>query len=80
MHHCLSHVPQMQLHARTNQYYYSFLPRTIPDWNNLGIDDLANCDLDSFKIIYLVLINYFQGVATLIRPVEPFATRIIFFD
>ena len=23
--------------------YYSFLPRTIPDWNNLGIEDLANC-------------------------------------
>ena len=39
----------MQLYARTNQYHYSFLPRTIPDWNNLGIEDLANYDLDSFK-------------------------------
>ena len=39
----------MQLYARTNRYHYSFLPRTIPDWNNLGIEDLANCNLDSFK-------------------------------
>ena len=38
-----------QLYARTNRYHYSFLPRTIPDWNNLNIENLANCDLDSFK-------------------------------
>ena len=25
---------------------------TISDWNNLGFEDLANCDLDSLKIIY----------------------------
>ena len=39
----------MQLYARTNRHLHSFLPRTIPDWNNLGIEDLANCDLDSFN-------------------------------
>ena len=39
----------MQLYARTVLYYYSFLLRTIPDWNNLGFEDQANCDLDSFK-------------------------------
>ena len=38
-----------QLYTRTNRYHYSFLPRTIPDWNNLNIENLANCDLDSFK-------------------------------
>ena len=25
------------------------LPRTVPDWNNLDIKDLADFDLDSFK-------------------------------
>ena len=39
----------MQLYARTNRYHYPFLPRTILDWNNLCIGDLANCNLDSFK-------------------------------
>ena len=39
----------MQLYGRTNEYHYSFLPRTIPDWNNLDVEVLANCDLDSFK-------------------------------
>ena len=48
----------MQLYARTNQYHYSFLPKTIPDWNNLDTEDLANCDLDSFKDYLLVLANY----------------------
>ena len=42
----------MQQYARTNRYLYSFLPRTIPDWNNLNIEDLSNCNL---KIIYLVI-------------------------
>ena len=37
------------LYARINQYHYSFLPRTVLDWNNLCIRDLANCNLDSFK-------------------------------
>ena len=37
----------MQLYARTNRYYYSFLPRTIIEWNNLCIGDLTNCNLDS---------------------------------
>ena len=31
---------------------------TIPDWNNLCIEDLANCDL---KSIYLLLVNYVQS-------------------
>ena len=39
----------MQLFTRTNRYLYSFLPKTIPDWNNLNIEDLSDCDLDSFK-------------------------------
>ena len=38
-----------QLYARTNRYLYSFLPRTISDWNNLRIEDLENCNLDSFR-------------------------------
>ena len=51
----------IQLFARTNYYQNSFLPRTIKDWNNLEIEDLVNCDLDSFKC-YLYssckLVNY----------------------
>ena len=27
----------MQLYAKTNQYHYSFLLKTIPDWNNLYV-------------------------------------------
>ena len=26
-----------------------FLPRTIPDWNNLNIENLSNCNLDFVK-------------------------------
>ena len=33
----------MQQYARTDRYLYSFLPRTIPDWNNLNIENLSNC-------------------------------------
>ena len=39
----------IQLFARTNYYQNSFLPRAIKDWNNLEIEDLVNCDIDSFK-------------------------------
>ena len=39
----------IHLYARKNRYHFSFLPRTILDWNNLCIRDLANCNLDSFK-------------------------------
>ena len=37
------------LYARTNQYSYSFLPRTIHDWNNLNIANIDNIDLETFK-------------------------------
>ena len=39
----------MQLYARTSCYQNSFLPRTIRDWNHLEIQDLVNCDFDTFK-------------------------------
>ena len=30
-----NHIQKLkQLYARTNRYHYSFLPRSIPDWNN----------------------------------------------
>ena len=44
----------MQQYARTDPYLYSFLPRTIPDWNNLNIENLSNCNLHFLRIIYLV--------------------------
>ena len=48
----------MQLFAR-NRYLYSFLPRTIPDWNNLNIEDLSNCDLDyPLKFISLSVYDF----------------------
>ena len=37
------------LYARTNQYSYSFLPRTIRNWNNLNIANIDNIDLETFK-------------------------------
>ena len=39
----------LQLYARTNRYSNSFLPRSIPDWNNLDMEDLDNIDLLTFK-------------------------------
>jgi len=47
----------MQLYAKTSCYQNSFLPRTIRDWNHLGIQDLVNCDFDTFKR-YLCSSNY----------------------
>ena len=39
----------LQLYARTNRYSNSSLPRSIPDWNNLDMEDLDNIDLLTFK-------------------------------
>ena len=43
------HDEFMQQYARMNRYLYSFLLRTIPDWNNLNIENLSNCNLDFLK-------------------------------
>jgi len=45
---CTVPVPKAPMYARTNQYSYSFLPRTIRDWNNLNIENLDNIDLETF--------------------------------
>ena len=37
------------IHARTNQYYNSFLPSVIRDWNNLTLDTRNSDSLHSFK-------------------------------
>ena len=37
------------IHARTNQYYNSFLPSVIRDWNNLTLDVRKSDSLYSFK-------------------------------
>ena len=37
------------IHAHTNQYYYSFLPSVIRDWNNLTLDTRNSDSLYSFK-------------------------------
>ena len=46
-----SHHPikLQQLYTRRGIYHYSFLPRTIPDWNNLCIDNINELDLIQFK-------------------------------
>ena len=44
--HCLN---LQHIYARTNQYSYSFLPRTIRDRNNLNIANIDNIDLETFK-------------------------------
>ena len=40
-----------QLQSRIDLYKYSFLPRTIIDWNNLKIDNINTINLDTFKNI-----------------------------
>ena len=40
-----------QLQSRIDLYKYSFLPRTIIDWNNLKIDNIDTINLDTFKNI-----------------------------
>ena len=42
-------IKLQQLYTRTDIYHYSFLPRTIPDWNNLRIDNINELDLIQFK-------------------------------
>ena len=44
-----------QLYTRTDIYHYSFLPRTIPDWNNLRIDNITELDLTQFKDLVINL-------------------------
>ena len=39
----------LKLHHLYAQYSYSFLPRTICDWNNLNIANIDNIDLETFK-------------------------------
>ena len=38
-----------QLYTRTYIYHYSFLSRTIPDWNNLPIENINQLDLIRFN-------------------------------
>ena len=40
-----------QLQSRVDLYKYSFLPRTIIEWNNLKIDRIDTINLDTFKNI-----------------------------
>ena len=46
-----AHHPQKFLHLQStvDTYRYSFLPRTIPHWNNLNIPNLPDIDLTIFK-------------------------------
>ena len=37
------------IQASVNTYLYSFLPRTIPQWNSLCIPNLTSIDLETFK-------------------------------
>ena len=37
------------IQASGNTYLYSFLPRTIPQWNSLCISNLTSIDLETFK-------------------------------
>ena len=39
------------IQASVNTYIYSFLPRTIPQWNNLCIPNLTSIDLETFKLL-----------------------------
>ena len=47
----LAHHDQKFNHIQSsvNMYLYSFLPRTIPHWNNLCIPNLSTIDLETFK-------------------------------
>ena len=37
------------IQSSVNTYLYSFLPRTIPHWNDLCIPNLSTIDLETFK-------------------------------
>ena len=41
--------PIMQAQVNTYLYLYSFLPRTIPHWNDLCIPNLSTIDPETFK-------------------------------
>ena len=61
----------LQLYARTNRYSNSFLPRSIPDWNNLDMEDLDNidllsrtvCKMQTLKFCFCTLVIYPMGFA-----------------
>ena len=40
-----------QIQSSVNTYLYSFLPRTIPQWNSLHIPNLSTVDLETFKLL-----------------------------
>ena len=44
-----------QLYTRTDIYHYSFLPRTIPDWNYLRTDNINELDLIQFMDLVMNL-------------------------
>ena len=47
---CAQHsLKLMHLQSRVNIYKYSFLPRTIIQWNWLQILDIDEIDLETFK-------------------------------
>ena len=54
-----AHHPQKFLHLQltVDTYRYSFLLRTIPQWNNMSIPNLLDTDLTMLKNL-IKLINY----------------------
>ena len=51
-------IKLQQLYTRTDIYHYSFLPRTIPDWNKLRIDNINELDLTQFKATFELIFIY----------------------
>jgi len=47
--HANNSLKSAQLQSRVDLYKYSFLPRTIIDWNNLQIDNIDTINLKTFK-------------------------------
>ena len=54
-HHCLS-----QPFARTNSYFYSFVPHTISIWNRLPAEAVSLSSISSFKTYLYVVILFFK--------------------
>ena len=46
-----------QLYTSTDIYHYSFLPRTIPDWNDQSIEKINGLDLTQFRYCLMKLLS-----------------------
>ena len=57
-----------QLYTRKDIYHFLFLPRTIPNWNNLCIEKINELDLTQFRYCLMKLSNWLYIIILVCYP------------